>query len=387
MQTDYKSIEDRYELNTYARYPVMFERGDGIYLYDTDGKKYVDLYGGHCVSALGHTPHRVADAICAQANNLFFYSNLAYHKSRAQASQKLIEMMPDGFDRVFFCNSGTEANEHALKLAWLMTGKTRIVSATGGFHGRTLASLAITHNEKLRKPFSFALTEVDFVEFGDAEALRACLRDRGDVAAFIVEPIQSLAGCRIAEMDYYRKVREICTEYGVMLIFDEIQTGVGRTGTFSFCEHTGIKPDMITLAKSLAAGFPIGALVVPEWIGERVKIGDLGSTFAGGMLACAACYATLCEIEEKRLMEHVPLVFEALKGALQGAGVEVRGMGCLVGIVLDRDAKPVVAELFKRGWITGTSDDPKAMRLMPPYITPVEVVKEFAEVLKEVLHG
>lgn len=384
---DWKAIEDKYEVNTYTRYPVVFEKGDGIYMYDSTGKKYIDLYGGHCVSVLGHTPKRVSDAIYEQANNLFFYSNVVYHSSRGKAAQKLVEMAPDGFDRVFFCNSGTEANENAIKLAWIVTGKKKLVSTTGGWHGRTLASLSVTHEEKLREPFSFALQEVEFIQYGDAAALDQYLSKTDDVAAFIVEPIQSISGCAMAPDQYYRDIREICTKHGVMLIFDEIQTGVGRTGKFSFCEHVGMRPDFICLAKSLAAGFPIGAVLMPEWIAAKVQVGDLGSTFAGGMLASAACHATLNQIEDEGLMDNAVRVFEALEGALRGSGVKISGKGCLVGLGLDREAKPVVAELFKRGWITGTSAVPNVMRIMPPLITPPEIVEQFASELLEVLNG
>jgi len=384
---DWKSIEDQYEVNTYARYPVVFDRGEGIHIYDTDGKRYTDLYGGHCVAALGHTPKAVTKAIHNQAQQLFFYSNVAYHPSRAKAAKKLVDMAPDGFDRVFFCNSGTEANENAIKLAWMMTGKTSMLSTQGGWHGRTLASLSVTHTATLREPFEFALPKVDFVPFGDVQALESYLMEHNDVAGFILEPIQSISGCVMAPMEYYRQVRRICDQFGVILIFDEIQTGVGRTGAFSFCEHTGMRPDLITLAKSLGAGFPIGAVLMPERIAERVNVGDLGSTFAGGMLASAACEATLSQIEADALMSNAKRVFASLEGALQGADVEVRGKGCLIGLKLNRAAKPVVSELFKRGWITGTSDDPQVMRLMPPLITPPEVMTAFAAVLLEVLNG
>lgn len=382
----WKSIEDTYEVNTYARYPVVFERGEGIFVYDTEGKRYTDLYGGHCVAALGHTPEAVTNAITKQAQEFFFYSNVAYHPSRAKAAKKLVEMAPTGFDRVFFCNSGTEANENAIKLAWMMTGKTKMLSTQGGWHGRTLASLSVTHAAKLREPFGFALPKVDFVPFGDAETLEAYLSTHDDVAGFILEPIQSISGCVMAPMEYYRQVREICDRYGVILIFDEIQTGVGRTGAFSFCEHADMRPDLITLAKSLAAGFPIGAVLMPERIAGRVKIGDLGSTFAGGMLASAACEATLTQIEADGLMGNAERVFASLEGALRGADVEVRGKGCLIGLKLNRPVKPVVSALFERGWITGTSDDPHVMRLMPPLITPPEVMEAFAHVLLEVLN-
>ena len=385
MSVDWKAVEDKYEAPTYGRYPVVFSHGEGIHLFDTSGKRYTDLYGGHCVSILGHTPTRVTEAIYEQSKKLMFYSNVVYNPTRAQAAQKLVEMSPDGFDRVFFCNSGTEANENAIKLAWKMTGKTRMVSTIGGWHGRTLASLSVTHSEKLRLPYQFGMPDVSFVPFGDANALEECLKANPDVAGFILEPIQSINGCATAPTSYYKEIREICDKHDVLLIFDEIQTGVGRTGKFSFSEHVDMRPDLITLAKSLAAGFPIGAVLMPERIASKLSNGDLGSTFAGGMLASAACYATLCEIEEQNYMDHAPKVFETLENSLENTAIKLHGRGCLIGLELPVDAKPVVATLFEKGWITGTSDVPNVMRIMPPIITPLETITEFANTLKNVV--
>lgn len=382
--TDWKAIEDRYEALTYARWPVVFERGEGIHLFDEYGKQYIDLYGGHCVSILGHSPTRVTEAVYAQAKQLPFYSNVVYHPSRAKAAKTLVDMA-DGFDRVFFCNSGTEANENAIKLAWQFTGKTHMLSTTGGWHGRTLASISVTHTEKMRKPVQFALPEVTFVPFGDADALKAVLESRDDVAGFILEPIQSISGCVMADVDYYQRIRELCDEHGVVLIFDEIQTGVGRTGTFSISEGFGMRPDLITLAKSLGAGFPIGAVLMPERIASTLRNGDLGSTFAGGMMAMAACEATLSEISSHNLMSNAPRLFDALRVAIADAPIDLRGKGALIGLKLPKPAKDVVTELFHRGWITGTSDDPHVMRLMPPLITPPFILTDFANELLDVL--
>lgn len=382
---DWKAIEDRYEAPTYARYPVVFTKGEGVHLYDESGKRYVDLYGGHCVSILGHSPTRVIEAVHAQALELPFYSNVVYHPSRARAARALVEMAPDGFDRVFFCNSGTEANENAIKLAWMHTGKTHMLSTTGGWHGRTLGSIAVTHTDKMRSPVAFALPDVSFVEFGNLGSLEAALTSRDDIAGLIMEPIQSISGCVMAEPDYYRSVRELCDRHGVVLIFDEIQTGVGRTGRFSISEWFGMRPDLITLAKSLGAGFPIGAVLMPERIAAGLKIGDLGSTFAGGMMAMAACEATLAEIREKDLMARAGDILRSLSDALRGTDVTLRGMGALIGIELPKPAKEVTGELFRRGWITGTSDDPFVMRLMPPLITPSELLTAFAAELTDTL--
>jgi acetylornithine/succinyldiaminopimelate/putrescine aminotransferase len=379
------ALEDAFQPPTYARNPAVFESGDGIWLYDTNGKRYADLYGGHCVAALGHTPSAVSEAIKKQGDTLFFYSNVAYLPIRGQAAEKVISMAPEGFDKVFFCNSGTEANENALKIAWKLTGKKRLVATKGGWHGRTLASLAVTDDLKITSPYATVLPPVLRVPFGDAAALRQLLKAEDDIGAFILEPIQSIAGITTAPPEYFQEIRQICDEYGVFLIFDEIQTGVGRTGKFSYSEWLGMKPDLITFAKSLAAGFPIGAVLMPERVSAQLKTGDLGSTFAGGPLACAACIATLQEVESRELMENNIRLFEAAVEALTPIGVEVRGAGALIGIKLPVPAKNVVSRLFEAGWVTGTSADPQVMRLMPPYITPPEIMKPFAEALKEAL--
>lgn len=382
------SVIDReytYEALTYDRYPVVFTHGDGYKLFDTDGKQYIDLYGGHCVSILGHTPERIRKAMHDQAGILFFYSNVAYSPVRADAAERLIKMSPDGFDRVFFCNSGTEANENAIKLAWKMTGKTRLVATTGGWHGRTLASLSITDDPKITDPVSFALVPCERVPFGDAAALEACLQTYGDVAAVILEPIQSIAGMVSAPDQYYRDIREICTTYNVVLIFDEIQTGVGRTGKFSVSEWYGMKPDLITMAKSLASGMPIGAVLMPERIASTLNHGDLGSTFAGGPVVAAACKETLDTIAEEGLMQHAIDIFETLNKAFAGSGVQVLGRGALIGLKLPLLYKDVKSDLFSKGWLTGGSIKPDVMRLMPPLITPLSVFEQFAHELTSII--
>lgn len=328
--------ENTYEALTYDRYPVVFTHGDGYKLFDTDGKQYIDLYGGHCVSILGHTPERVRQAMHDQAGILFFYSNVAYSPVRADAAERLVKMSPDGFDRVFFCNSGTEANENAIKLAWKMTGKTRLVATTGGWHGRTLASLSITDDPKITDPVSFALVPCERVPFGDAAALEACLQTYGDVAAVILEPIQSIAGMVSAPDQYYRDIREICTTYNVVLIFDEIQTGVGRTGKFSVSEWYGMKPDLITIA-------------------------------------------------EEGLIQHAIDIFETLKKAFAGSGVQVLGRGALIGLKLPLLYKDVKSDLFSKGWLTGGSIKPDVMRLMSPLITPLSVFEQFAHELTSII--
>ncbi len=378
-------LENKYEALTYDRYPVVFTHGDTCYLYDTEGKRYVDLYGGHCVSILGHTPARVSKAIQKQAETLFFYSNVAYSPVRATTAELLINAMPEGFDRVFFCNSGTEANENAIKLAWKMTGKKKLVSTKGGWHGRTLASLSITDDPKIRQGFEFALLSGHQIPFGDAHALEACLAQDPEVAAFILEPIQSIAGIVTAPESYFREIREICDRHEVLLIFDEIQTGVGRTGAFSISEWFGMRPDLITMAKSLASGMPIGAVFMPERIASQLKSGDLGSTFAGGPLVMAACAATLEQINEDALMAHALRIFDCLVDALAGTDIRIHGRGALIGLELPIPYSRIKNTLFEKGWLTGSSANAHVMRLMPPLITPLTEIERFAQELLHIL--
>jgi len=378
-------LENTYEALTYDRYPVVFTHGHDCYLFDTEGKRYVDLYGGHCVSILGHSPSKVSKAIQKQADTLFFYSNVAYSPVRATTAETLIKCMPEGFDRVFFCNSGTEANENAIKLAWKMTGKTKLVSTKGGWHGRTLASLSITDDPKIRKGFEFALLPTLQVPFGDAQALEQCLEHNPDVAAFVLEPIQSIAGIVTAPVAYFQEIRRICDRYGVLLIFDEIQTGVGRTGAFSISEWFGMRPDLITMAKSLASGMPIGAVFMPEGIASQLKTGDLGSTFAGGPLVMAACAATLEVITEDGLMGHALKMFARLEELFQGTHIKVRGRGALIGLELPVAYSSIKHTLFDKGWLTGSSAQANVMRLMPPLVTPLSEIELFAKDLLAVV--
>jgi acetylornithine/N-succinyldiaminopimelate aminotransferase len=380
------ALEDAWTLPTYAKPPVALVRGENATVWDADGRAYLDLYGGHCVALLGHCPPRVVEAVRQQASELLFYSNAMYSPVRAEAARKLAALAPEPLRRVFFCNSGTEANETALKLARAFTGRSGVVAMEGGFHGRTLGSLAATWGDSYHAPYRTALPATTFVPFGDADALDAALAG-GDVAAVIVEPIQSMAGVVEAELGYYRALRDACDRHGTVLIFDEVQTGVGRTGRFSYGEHVGVTPDLITLAKSLGAGVPVGAVLVHEKIAATVKSGDQGTTFGGGMLAMAAVSATLDALAEDDLMARAETLFDAIRDAVAGLdGVaEVRGRGGLIGIELDRPAKPVVAALRERGVLVGGSNEPHTLRLMPPLTTPLDAISTFADALRAAL--
>ncbi|MEP0545663.1 MAG: aspartate aminotransferase family protein [Rhodothermales bacterium] len=380
------ALEDAWTLPTYAKPPVALVRGEGVTVWDTEGNSYLDLYGGHCVALLGHCPPRVVDAIRRQAGELLFYSNAMYSPVRAEAAQKLAALAPDGLGRVFFCNSGTEANETALKLARAFTGRPAIVAMTGGFHGRTLGSLATTWGDHYHAPYRAALPATRFVPFGDADAAEAALAS-GDVAAVILEPIQSMAGIVEAAPDYYRALRDLCDTHGTLLIFDEVQTGVGRTGQFTYGAHVGVTPDLITLAKSLGAGVPVGATLVHERIAATVQSGDQGTTFGGGMLAMAAVAATLDTLVDEALMPRAEALFARFRDALTALDgvVDVRGRGGLIGVEFDRPAKPVVGALRERGILVGSSNEQHTLRLMPPLVTPFDAADTLASALSDVL--
>jgi acetylornithine aminotransferase/acetylornithine/N-succinyldiaminopimelate aminotransferase len=382
--TETIKIEEALEIPTYSKFPMALERGDGSYVWDAEGNRYLDFYGGHCVALLGHCPPRVVEAVQQQAERLLFYSNVAHNATRAQAAQKLVDLVPDGLGQVFFANSGSEANETALKLARTFTGRSKVVALEGAFHGRTLGALATTHRETYRAPYTDVLPETRFVPWGDHEALKEALAP-GDVAAVILEPIQSIAGMRMLPPICAPGLRELCTAHGTLLIFDEVQTGVGRTGTFSMSEHYGITPDLISLAKSLGAGVPVSSVLVSDEIAATVEAGDQGSTFGGGMLAMAAVAACLDTLVEDDLMARATAIHAQVEEQVGPHVEEVRGKGCLLGLKLDRPVPPVLDALRDRGVLAGSSADPHVMRLMPPLTSTDDDVTLFADTLADVL--
>jgi len=299
-----RDSEDRYQLATYKKMPIVAERGEGVWLYTSDGEKYLDLYGGHAVAGTGHAHPHVVAAIQAQAQKLLFYSNLVYSEVRALAAEKLVAIAPPGLAKAFFCNSGTEANENAMRMARMTTGRENIVTFSGGFHGRTADAISATFLGKYREIGKPNVPGHLKAEFGEIESVRAITDET--VAAIMLEPIQSMAGVRTADADFYRELRKLCDERGIVLIYDEVQTGIGRTGEWFFAGSeagSGVVPDIVTLAKALGSGIPVGACVVTENISSNIKENDLGTTFGGGMVAMAAVVATLEAIEADGSME------------------------------------------------------------------------------------
>ncbi len=376
--------EDTFLIPTYKKMSIALVRGEECYVWDADGNRYLDFYGGHCVTVLGHCPPRVIEAIKKQSDRLLFYSNVVYSDIRAHAARLLAEMSP--LHHIFFCNSGTEAIETALKIARKSTGRSGVISALHGFHGRTLGSLAATWNPSYREPFREVLAPAHyFAKFGDLTSVESILKDSKDIAAILIEPIQSIAGIVEAPEEYFHGLRRLCNQNGILLIFDEIQTGVGRTGTFSISEQLGVKPDIITLAKSLGSGIPVGATLLSEALSDEVQYGDQGSTFGGGMIAMSAVAATLETIRANHLMVNASRIFKDIAGAADPYALEVRGLGCLIGIQVAPPASDVLSALRRHGVLAGGSADPNVIRLMPPLITEREHIEEFGLAFKNAM--
>src|SRR3989440_3388848 len=380
--------EEQFQLATYKKMPIVAERGEGVWIYASDGQRYLDLYGGHAVAGTGHCHPHVVAAIREQSEKLLFYSNLVYSEARARAAEKLVSIAPHGLSQAFFCNSGTEANENAMRIARMATGRENVITFSGGFHGRTADAISATFLGKYREIGKPNVPGHLQAEFGEIESVRA-LADES-VAAIMLEPIQSMAGVRMAGSEFYRALRELCDERQIVLIYDEVQTGVGRTGEWFFAGSQagdGVVPDIITLAKALGSGIPVGACIVTEEIASHIKENDLGTTFGGGMIAMAAVTATLEAIESDGMLANVREVEEYLRQRLKEVEqvVDVHGRGFLLGLEFADKAKPIHEGLLENKIITGTSSDAKVLRLLPPLCLGKEEVDLFVGVLGKVV--
>lgn len=384
-----KAIDDKCYLNTFGeRTPVCFDRGEGIYLFDGEGKKYADFFSGIAVNALGYAHPRFLKALTAQAKKLIHVSNLYYNEPQALLAKRITSL--SCADRVFFANSGAEANEGAVKLARMyfykkgMPGKNIILTAANSFHGRTLAMVAATGQPKYQEPYKPLCPGFSHIPLNDIGALDKAVGE--DTAALMLEPIQGESGIYPADIKYIKAAREICNERGALLIFDEIQTGMGRTGKLFAHEHFGVSPDIFTLAKALGGGVPIGAVCARERF-SAFEPGDHGTTFGGGPLACAAAEAVFDILEGERLVQNAAETGEYFKLRLSGVrGVgEVRGLGLMLGISLPAGGAPAVrGKLFERGYLVGAVGD-KIIRLLPPLIITKNEIDMFIDTLGEVL--
>jgi acetylornithine/N-succinyldiaminopimelate aminotransferase len=386
---DVAAREGEFQLATYKKMPVAAVRGLGAWVETSEGERFLDLYGGHAVAATGHCHPHVVEAIRAQAGELLFYSNLVYSDVRARAAEKLVGCAPDAITKAFFCNSGTEANENAMRMARIGTGRENIITFTGGFHGRTADAISATFLGKYREIGRPNVPGHLCAEFGSIASV-AALADE-TVAAVMLEPIQSMAGVRWARPEFYRALRELCDARGMLLIYDEVQTGVGRTGEWFFAGSeagAGVVPDIITLAKALGSGVPVGACLTTAAVAAHIRENDLGTTFGGGMLAMAAVTATLEAIERDGMLENARAAERHVRESLEGVPqvARVRGAGLLLGLEFEGEiAAQVHQALLGARIITGASSDARVLRLLPPLCLTREEIDLFVAALKRIL--
>ena len=382
-----------YLMNTYARQPLAFVKGEGAYLWDEEGRRYLDAVAGVAVNGLGHAHPRLVKAVCEQAQMLIHSSNLYRVKRQEELAERLCGLAR--MDRAFFCNSGCEANEAAIKLARLYGHQKGvenpvIIVMEKAFHGRTLATLTASGSRKIQAGFEPLMPGFARVPYNDADAVRLVAQHNPGVVAVLVEPVQGEGGVHPMAADYLARLRAICDEFGLLLMLDEVQTGIARTGEWFAFQHTGIEPDVIALAKGLGAGVPIGACLARGAAAEVFKPGNHGSTFGGNPLACAAALATLEAIEQEGLRENACRVGSHLLAALRSAlggrpGVrEIRGQGLMIGVELDRPCGELVAVARERGYLVNVTSD-TVIRLVPPLILTVEQADELAALLADIV--
>ena len=387
--------DDKNYLPVFKRYKIVLERGEGAYLYDINGKKYIDFLAGIAVNVLGHNYPPLVKTISEQAAKVIHVSNLYYTQPQAEAAAKLVKL--SGLDRAFFANSGAEANEGAIKIARkfakkISPDKTQIISAWNSFHGRTLATLTATGQPHYQEGLEPLPQGFDYVHFNDADELAEKISDK--TCAVMLETIQGEGGVYPPKNDYLKKVRELCNKYGALLIFDEIQSGIGRSGKFFAYEKYGVKPDIVTLAKGLAGGVPIGAFVVTEEVAQAFQPGDHGTTFGGNPLACAAANVVLDTVPDEKFLAHVEEVGKYFKNRLIDLQKkypeqisEIRGEGLILGAQLDKPKKSgveIVNECMKRGAIINCTVG-TVLRFIPPLIITNAQVDEVIDILDKVL--
>lgn len=382
-----------YLMQTYSRQPISIARGRGAKVYDLEGREYIDFVGGIAVNVLGHGHPDLVQAIQRQAAQLIHTSNLYYTEPQVRLARLLVDH--SFADRVFFCNSGAEANEAAIKLARRYgherhgANRFEVITMKNSFHGRTLGMLTATGQDKVQKGFEPLMPGFAYAPFNDFSAIEAMVNDQ--TAAIMLEPIQAEGGVYVADRDYLRRLREFCTQKDILLIFDEIQTGIGRTGTFFAYEQLGVKPDIMTLAKGLAGGVPIGACLATESVASAFTPGAHASTFGGNPLACAAALAVCRVLLEGRVLDHAKRMGEYLAKGLTDCKdryrivTDIRGLGLLQGMEVDTDAKTLVADALARGILINAATE-RVLRFVPPLIISQQEIDKLLELLSTLLN-
>ena len=368
----------------YGQLPFVPERASGCEIFTRDGRQILDLYGGHAVAALGYGHPRLLEAIQKQSSKLLFQSNAVALDIRADAAEQLTQITPQGIDRVFFVNSGAEANENALRMALQATGRKKVLALTRGFHGRTAAAAAVTWNADKWYGFPAKPFDVEFIPRDDIDMARSMIDDT--VACVIFEPVQGVAGAYDLGTEFIETLRAETTRHGALLVADEVQSGMGRCGHFFAVQAHGIVPDIITSAKALGGGIPCGAVLCTSDIASRFGAGDLGSTFGGGPIAAAAIAATVQAIRDEHLLANVRAreaqIHEQCKiGPIR----KIQGMGLLLGLVCDRPAAEVRDTLLEHNILAGTSSDPEVLRILAPLVLQANHVDRLSQALASIV--
>jgi acetylornithine/N-succinyldiaminopimelate aminotransferase len=386
------ALERQYLLQTYSRYPVVLHRGKGVFLFDIEGKRYLDFVAGIGVNALGHAHPRIVKAIRDQAAKLIHVSNLYYHEYQGPLAERLCKL--SGLNRAFFSNSGTEAIEGSIKLARLAghraggEAKSKLVALDGSYHGRTFGALSLTGQDKHRKGFEPLLEDVTFVKQNDVEGLRAAVND--STCAIVLEPIFGEGGIFECSVEFLQECRTLADRHRAALIFDEIQCGLGRTGAIFAFQSFGVTPDIVAIAKPIAAGLPLGAFIAKEEFATAISPGQHGTTFGGGPLACRIALEFFSIVEEEKLLENVNRVGAYLQDKLKdlvtkrSVAVGVRGRGFIQGIQLEIPARPIVDEGLAEGVLFNVTHD-TVVRFLPPYMLEEKHVDKGIRVLKKLL--
>lgn len=382
---DLIKIEDDYFINTFTRQPVVLDHGEGVRVTDIDGNEYLDMFAGIAVSALGHNHSKLVKAIQDQAAKLIHISSIYYNEPALVYAKKLVDAT--NFDRIFYANSGAEANEGAIKLAVKYTGKSEVISTVDSFHGRTIMTLAATGHEEYHEPFKSLLPN-GFVNvpYNDIDAIKEAINE--NTAAIIVEPIQGEGGVNVPDANYLKEIEAICKENGIVFIVDEVQTGFGRCGTLFAHELFGVKPDIMTMAKGIGGGVPMGGILATEEVASAFVPGDHGTTFGGGPLVCAAANVVFDELTSEGFLDNVNEVGEyfidELKKLDKDVIEDVRGKGLIVGLQLTKPGAEYVDKLREAGFLINCTAG-NVLRFVPPLTITKADIDEFVKALDEIL--
>ncbi len=389
---EYIEEAEQHLIHTYNRYQIVLEKGEGVYLYDVDGKKYLDFAAGIAVFALGYGNKEYNDALKAQVDKLLHTSNLYYNVPLVEAAKRITEQ--SGMDRVFFTNSGTEAIEGAIKLArkyaYIKDNSTdhEIIAMNHSFHGRSIGALSVTGNSKYQEAFKPLMGGVKFADFNNLESIKAQITEK--TCAIIMEPVQGEGGLYPAKKEFLEGVRDLCDKKGILLIFDEVQCGMGRTGSMFAWQQHGVKPDIMAMAKALGCGVPVGAFAAKEEVAKALVPGDHGTTYGGNPFACAAVNEVFRQFEEKNIVGHVKVVGEYLHKALKGLEKkydivkEARGIGLMQGLELTIPAGDIILKALDKGLILITAGQ-NIIRFVPPLVITEANVDEMVAILDNIL--